>query len=393
MLVWGCPNLWDHVKTPAYIIDEKILEADLKNIRSIADRASCKLLYSPKACSLTQVFEVVSVLVDGYACSSDFELRLADEFRREQASLHLVSPLILPHVVETFAERLDYLTVNSLSQWRLLRGKVSNSTNVGLRINPQISLVRDERYDPCRTNSKLGVPIDKLARLTVDSPDLLTGVNGLHFHTNCDDSDFASLLATARHVRDVAPQILENVEWINMGGGYLFHEADNLQDFFETVSLFQDGFGLTVFIEPGAAIARRAGNIEATVYDLIDGETSQIAILDTTVNHMPEVFEFQFEPDVLGHVDAGAHSYILAGCTCLAGDVFGEYSFDAPLRIGSRVTFLNMGAYTTTKAHRFNGVALPSIYVHRGNEISNVVVEDSYADFVRYLGVGYREIV
>lgn len=381
------------MKTPAYVIDEKILKADLKNLRSIADRASCKLLYSPKACSLTQVFEVASDYVDGYACSSDFELRLADEFRHERNGLHLVSPLILPHVLEAFGERLDYLTINSITQWHLLKDNISRSTNVGLRINPQISLVRDERYDPCRTDSKLGVPIDKLARLTVDNPDLLAGVNGLHFHTNCDDSDFASLLATARHVRDVVPHILENIDWINMGGGYLFREAENLQDFFEAVSLFQDGFGLTVFIEPGAAIARRAGTIEATVYDLIDGETSQIAILDTTVNHMPEVFEFQFEPDVRGHVDGGSHSYILAGCTCLAGDVFGQYSFDAPLHIGSTITFVNMGAYTTTKAHRFNGVALPSIYVCRDDGTPKVVMEDSFSDFARYLGVGYREIV
>ncbi len=381
------------MSTPTYLVDETILEADLKHLRSIADQASCKLLYSPKACSLGPVLETVSNYVDGYACSSLFELKLADIVRNERSALHLVSPLINTDVFQEFGARLGYLTVNSIAQWERLRGKVPRSTNVGFRINPQISLVRDERYDPCKRNSKLGVPIDKFATLSASKPDLIVGVSGLHFHTNCDDPDFASLLATARHVRDVIPHVLEKVEWINMGGGYLFHEAENLQDFFEAVALFRDGFGLDVFVEPGTAITRRSGTIEATVHDLIDGDDLQIAVLDTTINHMPEVFEFQFEPDVLGHIDGGAHSYILAGCTCLAGDAFGEYAFDAPLRIGSRITFLNMGAYTSTKAHRFNGVALPSIYTQRGNDAPKLVKEDSFVDFARYLGVHNREIV
>lgn len=385
--------LRNSVRTPAYLIDKNILESDLEYIRSIADQASCKLLYSPKACSLTSVLETVSNYVDGFACSSLFELKLTDIIRKERSALHLVSPLIFPDVFQELGERLGYLTVNSIAQWERLRGKVSRSTNVGFRINPQISLVRDERYDPCKPNSKLGIPIDKLAKLSTANPDLIAGVNGLHFHTNCDDPDFASLLATARHVRDVIPHVLEKVEWINMGGGYLFHEAENLQDFFEAVSLFREDFGLDVFVEPGTAISRRAGTVEATVHDLIDSEDLQIAVLDTTVNHMPEVFEFQFEPDVLGHVEGGAHSYILAGCTCLAGDAFGEYAFDTPLRIGSRITFLNMGAYTSTKAHRFNGVALPSIYTQRGNDAPILVMEDSFDDFARYLGVHSREIV
>lgn len=383
----------NNIKTPAYLIDETVLETELKQLRSIADQASCKLLYSPKACSLGPVLETVSIYIDGFACSSLFELKLTDMVRNEQSTLHLVSPLIETDIFQEFGARLDYLTVNSITQWKRLRTEIPESTKVGFRINPQISLVSDARYDPCKPNSKLGIPIDKLAELSAADPDLLAGVNGLHFHTNCDEPNFASLLLTTRHIRDVIPHVLKKVEWINMGGGYLIHEAENLQDFFEAVSIFRDGFGLDVFIEPGTAISRRAGTVEATVHDLIDNGDLQIAVLDTTVNHMPEVFEFQFEPDVLGHVDGGAHSYILAGCTCLAGDVFGEYAFDTPLRIGSRITFLNMGAYTSTKAHRFNGVALPSIYTKRGNDAPILVREDSFVDFARYLGIHDREIV
>ena len=385
-------NLTKPIATPAFVIDQAILEADLAVVREIADQASCRMLYSPKACALTDVLRHVSRHVDGFACSSPYELELIQRVCGDAGSLHLISPLIKAETLEVFGDRLASVTFNSLSQWERLGTKASARTRRGLRVNPQLSFVRDQRYDPCRRNSKLGVPVHDLAELARSDPGRLEGIDGLHFHTNCDATDFASLLATARHIEDEIPHVLERMDWINLGGGYLFTEANDLADFFEGVAIFRQRFGLDVFIEPGAALVRRAGTIEATVHDVLAGDDLQIAVLDTAVNHMPEVFEFQFEPDVLGHVDGGLHGYILAGCTCMAGDVFGEYAFDIPLAVGSRVTFLNMGAYTISKAHRFNGVGLPSIYLRRRDGSLKLVREDSFEEFAHLSGVAGRAV-
>jgi carboxynorspermidine decarboxylase len=379
-------TLGNKIDTPAFITDQRMLQTDLALIRKIADQGSCKLLYSPKANALATVLEGVAPVVDGFACSSLFELRLVDELCEGTRSLHLVSPLIKRETLEQVVGRLGYLTVNSLSQWRQLRSCVSPATSVGLRVNPQLSFVRDSRYDPCRQYSKLGVPISTLADLMRSEPVALRGLSGLHFHNNCEATNFAGLLATAQQIQKDLPEFLKQLDWINLGGGYLFDMACNYDDFFEAVALFREGFDLEVFIEPGAAVVRRCGTIEATVHDLMCRDGAQIAILDTTVNHMPEVFEFQYEPDVLGHVDGGRYDYILAGCTCLAGDIFGHYSFDHALTVGSRIKFLNMGAYSMSKAHRFNGVALPTLYSH-GLDGSLVEVRaDSFDEFARFAG-------
>jgi carboxynorspermidine decarboxylase len=379
--------LADKIDTPAFVTDEKMLQSDLALLRDVADQASCKLLYSPKACSLSTVLRTVTREVDGFACSSPFELRLVDKLCDGTRSLHLVSPLIKQETLVAFGERLDYLTFNSLSQWRRLRGGVSSETKVGLRVNPQLSFISDPRYDPCQQNSKLGLPIRKLADQIETEPASLRGISGLHFHNNCESTDFASLLETARHIQDVIPNVLQQIDWINLGGGYLFNLVKDHAEFYEAVAIFRETFGLEVFIEPGAAAVRRCGTIEATVHDIFDADDIQIAILDTTVNHMPEVFEFQFEPDVLGHVDDAPHSYILAGCTCLAGDMFGQYSFDRALTIGSRITFLNMGAYTMSKAHRFNGIGLPTIYARRVDGSLDALRTDSFDEFAWNAGV------
>ena len=378
--------LTNELETPAFVTDENVLQENLTLLRDVADHASCKLLYSPKASILSTVLKNIVPHVDGFACSSPYELRLLNQMSNETQSLHLVSPLIKPESLAEFGDRLDYLSVNSLSQWNLLCDYVSPKTRVGLRLNPQLSFVDDSRYDPCRPRSKLGVPLSNLADTVTEHPDVLRGITGLHFHNNCEGTDFGDLLATARHIQNSIPNILRQVDWINIGGGYQFDPSSDHLEFYEAVAIFREEFGLQVFMEPGAAAVGRSGTIEATVHDIFSSDDTLIAILDTTTNHMSEVLEFQYEPDVLGHIDGGGHSYTLAGCTCLAGDVFGDYSFDAPLVIGSKVTFLNMGAYTMSKAQTFNGIALPTIYRRRvDGSLAKVGADDGH-ELAQYAG-------
>ena len=148
---------------------------------------------------------------------------------------------------------------------------------------------------------------------------------------------------------------------MNLGGGYLFGVDGQPEELRRAIDVFASR-GLRVFMEPGAGLIREAGFIVSSVLDVFESSGRTVVVLDTSVNHMPEVFEYSFEPDVVGHEDGAPFSCILAGATCLAGDVFGDYSFAAPLAVGDRVAFKNAGAYTLTKAHMFNGIDLPAIY-------------------------------
>ena len=196
----------------------------------------------------------------------------------------------------------------------------------------------------------------------VNSPGDFKALRGIHFHTNCDSTDFHQLFKTAEMVDSELGQLLPKLDWINLGGGYLFDESQTHTWLLDTAELFQSKYNLDVFIEPGAALIREAGFIVSTVVDVFASAGKTVAVLDTTVNHMPEVFEYVFEPDVAGHSEEAPYSYILAGSSCLAGDIFGEYAFSDELTIGDRVIFENVGAYTIAKAHMFNGIDLPAIY-------------------------------
>lgn len=376
-----------NITTPALIFDENVLVENARLINDAGEKAGCVVLYSLKPLTINEILSQLSSYVSGFGVSSLFEARLAKDVSNAGQTIHLTSPGLKKESIDEIADLCDYVNFNSIEQWLRFREHVSGRANCGLRINPQISFVKDQRYDPSRKYSKLGVPVSELIKIYEHDKTVLDGIEGSIIHNNCDSSDFSQILKTVKHIQKKIPFFLESVEWINLGGGYLFDDPDNIEDFNNSVDILKNNYNLTVFIEPGASFVREAGVLVASVVDLFTRDGKDIAVLDTTVNHMTEVFEYQFEPDVYGHCDGAAHSYILAGCSCLAGDIFGEYSFEYPLEVGSRVMFQNMGAYTFVKANTFNGINLPDIYIRSTEGEMQLIKKFTFEDYSHKNGV------
>ncbi len=382
------------LETPAFVYDEAAVRQLLGYGAEARDRTGCRVLYSLKPLPFPPLLKLMMPQLDGFAASSLFEARLAQDTldygtgggSNGQKSLHLTTPGLRPADAAEIGALCDYLSFNSLSQGQRCRDTLAGRVSCGLRVNPRLSFLEDERYDPGRPDSKLGTPLETVAELAAGNPAALSGLEGVQVHNNCESTDFRELEATVDKLHQEIPGLLRQGRWINLGGGYLFGEDMDLTPFCRAVGLLQDKYGLEVFIEPGAAFIRSAGYIVATVLDLFDNRDKTIAILDTTINHIPEALEFDFEPDVAGHTDQGRYGYVLAGCTCLAGDVFGEYRFDQPLAVGDRVIFDNAGAYTLAKAHTFNGVNLPTIYALTESGQLELKRRFSYADYAARWG-------
>lgn len=346
-------------RTPSFVCHTDDLKRTASRIRTAARSANCILLYSVKANALPGVLTTLESFIDGFGVSSLAEAKAARTALGDSGNLHLCTVAVPPQHADELADICDYVTFNSLSQLDHWTPAFAGRASIGLRVNPGHSFLDDHRYDPCRLHTKLGVSLDDLAAST-DRISPMT--DGLHIHSNCDSTDLGELLETVQVLDSRLGHVLSQVKWVNLGGGYLFDQGADIGPLKEAVSLIRDRYDAEVIIEPGAAFVRDSGYIVASVLDLFNSDGKQIAVLDTTVNHMPEVFEYQFRPDVVGHSDTSPHEYVLAGISCLAGDVFGEYRFDEPLDIGSRIVFSNAGAYTVVKANTFNGIPLPTIY-------------------------------
>jgi carboxynorspermidine decarboxylase len=376
----------NQLNTPAFICDEQQIGDDIEIAASAIKDDHTKLLFAMKSFSLVSGLERIVQSVDGLHASSLFEAKLARQILGDKGIVHLTTPGLRADEIGEISELCNYISFNSISQWQNMRSRLQATVNCGLRINPQLSLVPDKRYDPCHSHSKLGVTLDHLLTIIKESPAQLAGINGLLLHTNCDASDFNMLLNTVKHLEKNITPLLDQISWINLGGGYLFNETKDLRPLHQVIQLLRR-HNLDILFEPGASISRKAGYLVSEVLDIFESEGRQVVILDTTVNHMPEVFEYQFKPDIIGEVENGKYRYLMTGATCLAGDIFGEFTFNEPLQTGSRVIFENAGAYTMVKAHMFNGVNLPTIYALTETGELTLKKSFSYSDYLTHCGV------
>jgi len=240
--------------------------------------------------------------------------------------------------------------------------------------------VDDDRYDPCRKNSKLGIPVSGLSSL-FNERKLIGAINGIHIHNNFESEDFHELRQSIKHVCDVSGKVISALDWINLGGGYLFNNSDEMLPLGDIASDLKQQYGVDVFFEPGKAIVGRAGYLVASVIDLFNSGDKQIAVLDTTINHLPEVFEYQYVPQMIQEQSSGVHGYRLAGASCLSGDQFGDYWFDEELSIGSRIIFTNVGAYMSVKANMFNGINLPAVYLLKSDGMLELLKKFNYTHY------------
>lgn len=390
--------------TPAFVYDERAIHRLLDYPAPLRADARCAVLFAVKSFSFAPALSVMAPRLDGFAVSSLFEARLARSVLGDSGPIHITTPGLRPHDLDEIGALCDHVALNSLSQWDSMSPRLAGRASCGLRVNPQLSFADDCRYDPCRPQSKLGVPLDELEAVLREGPARLDGVRGLLFHSNCDSPDFSELRATVDRLRERIPGLLRQADWVNLGGGYLFEDDEgtpyNQDELCRTIDVLRSEYGTRVFIEPGSGLIRAAGYFVSTVLDMFKSGGATVAVLDTSVNHMPEVFEYGFQPDVAGAVPAGpepvegpameseaTYEYLLAGCTCLAGDLFGSFRFPGPLAVGDRVVFRDSGSYTLTKASMFNGVALPSVYALTPDGELALRSSPSYGEFAARWGL------
>ena len=365
------------INTPYFVVDELRLVKNLEILKQVSEAAGCRILLAQKAFSMFSCYPLLRQYLAGSTASGLYEARLGhEEFGGET---HVFSPAYKPAEFDELLRYADHFVFNSPTQLRRF-GPAAKAAGkqVGLRVNPECSTQEGHAiYDPCAPGSRLGT-----TRANFD-PELLPLLDGLHFHTLCEqDSD--ALETTLAAFEEKFGPYLSGLKWLNLGGGHHITREDYDRDrLVRLVRRLREKYGVEVYLEPGEAVVLNAGFLEASVLEVVRNGID-IAILDTSAAcHMPDVLEMPYRPPVVGAGQPGekAHTYRLAGPTCLAGDVIGDYSFDAPLTEGSRVTFGDMALYTMVKTNTFNGMPLPSIVWRDRDGNLTLVKQFGYEDF------------
>ncbi len=364
--------------SPCYIVDERLLVKNLETLKSVKERTGCKILLAQKGFSMFSLYPLIRKYLDGTTASSLFEARLGHE--EMGGETHIFAPAYRDDEFEEIIKICDHVVFNSFSQWKKFKGKVNSQgrkIECGIRINPEYSEIKTDIYNPCFKNSRLGVTLENF------EPDMLEGIDGLHFHTMCEQNSDV-LERTIKVVDEKFGKYISQMKWLNFGGGHHITRADyDIETLVRSIMFIREKYGIDVYLEPGEAIALNTGYLVCTVLDTLKNGMD-IAILDTSAAcHMPDVLEMPYRPEIIGAGKPGEHAYTyrLGGPTCLAGDVIGDYSFKEPLRPGDKLVFCDMAHYTMVKNNTFNGINLPSIASFNELDGIKIIKQFQYEDF------------
>ena len=384
------PAEFSALPTPCYVLDEAALAANAAALGALSERTGCKVLLAQKAFSNYDCYPLFAPHLVGTEASGLYEARLGAE-EMSEGEVHVFCGAYREDEFGELLQYADHIVFNSPNQLAKFgpRAKAAGKS-VGLRINPECSTQDGHAiYDPCAPGSRLGTTRAQWDAAVAVDPGLADLLDGLHFHTLCEqDSD--ALEVTLDAVSAKFGDLLPRMKWLNFGGGHhITRPGYDVARLERCIARAQRDWGVTVYLEPGEACALNAGFLVTRVLDVLRNGDFDLAILDTSAAcHMPDVLEMPYRPPLFGAGEAGekAHTYRLGGPTCLAGDVIGDYSFDAPLHEGDLLVFGDMAIYTTCKNNTFNGMPLPAIMARGADGQCRVLAKFGYEDFKERLG-------
>ena len=364
--------------TPYYLVDESLIEKNMQIMANIQDRTGCRILLAQKGFSMFYFYPLISKYLYGVTSSSLFEAKLGYEEMGKE--VHIYAPAYKESEFDEIIKYCGHIVFNSFSQWEKFRPVIQKSgknIECGIRINPEYSEIETDIYNPCFKNSRLGTTLANF------NPDKLDGIDGLHFHTMCEQNS-DTLWRTIQVVDEKFGQYLKHMKWVNFGGGHHITRPDyDIELLIKSIEFIRDKYNVTVYLEPGEAAALNTGYLVAQVLDIVSNGMS-IAILDTSAAcHMPDVLEMPYRPEIIGagKPNEKQYTYRLGGPTCLAGDIIGDYSFDKPLNPGDKLIFCDMAHYSMVKNNTFNGINLPCIAVGKKSGDIEIIRTFKYDDF------------
>ncbi|EPV4930909.1 carboxynorspermidine decarboxylase [Campylobacter upsaliensis] len=378
---------YETIQTPAYILEEDKLRKNCELLAKVSEKSGAKVLLALKGFAFSGAMKIVGEYLHGCTCSGLWEAKFAKEFMDKE--IHTFSPAFKDEEFDEIAKLSHHIVFNSLHQFHHFKEK-AKAKSLGLRCNPEYSLAPKELYNPCGRYSRLGILSKDLENTD------LSGVSGLHFHALCEESAEA-LEAVLKAFEAKFGKWIAGMKWVNFGGGHhITKKGYDVEKLIALCKKFSDKFGVQVYLEPGEAVGWQTGVLVASVIDIVENE-KHIAILDTSSEaHMPDTIIMPYTSEVLNarilstregeqisSLREGEKTYLLAGNTCLAGDVMGEYAFKSPLKRGDKIVFLDQIHYSIVKNTTFNGVILPNLMLYTKKKKLEMIRKFSYEDYAK----------
>ena len=371
--------------TPAYILDDEILE---KSINSIKDSLFLNfkksvLSYSLKTNSLPYILNKV-MAANGYAevvSKDEYELARLIGFNIDKIvyngplkSKETFLEAIINGAIVNIETKTEIEWLNELPEEKIF--------NIGIRINIDLAAISPD-------DSKLDEDYSRFG-FSVESGDFKEAINkinkykhiklnGLHAHRTTLTRSISSFNKICEYVGRIAKEYNLDLDYIDIGGGYygIMENKPTFNEYFSSIAkkleLYFDLNKTTVIIEPGNAIVASCLDFITSVIDVKKIRDFHVVTIDGSRNDIDPFYKKNnYSYSLLSSnntVSSFVNTQIVAGGTCLEYDKLFKIDNQQLLSVGDKIIFRSVGAYTMTLSPLFIRF-FPSVYLLKDNQYS-----------------------
>jgi len=382
------------IKTPNYVIHKDLLEKNLLLLDYIQKESSVKFLLALKSYSFIPSFSLMNNYLIGICASGLHEAKLGrDFFCKDNQIVETYSPAYKEEEIEEITQVSDMVIFNSLKQLKKYQNIVlKNKKRIGIRINPLTNkYAPNELFNPVSETSRFGIRIDnKSDILEIEKLIKEKIITYIHSHVLCE-SDFIGLEEQVTTLSKKIPQLLKNVQTVNIGGGVLYtHKNFEINKCIKLFNDFTKKYNIELIAEPGESCTYNSGTMVSRIEEILHIKELSIAIIDlSTQCHNIDVMQLsdyyvKIEGARLEKSKRYKYKYLISSITCLSGDNWGYYYFEKELIEGDKIIMLDTSYYTKVQWTQFNGIKLPiSTYMSKEGNIL-YEKEKGYKEFIEY---------
>jgi diaminopimelate decarboxylase len=354
------------VGTPCYIYSKATLKENWRSFDSALSGQPHKICYAVKANGNLSVLHTLA------QCGSGFDIVSGGELARVLAAGGLAKHVVFSGVGKQLAEieqalRKKIYCFNVESEDELAKiQQVAEYLNVqapiALRVNPDVDSQSHPYISTGLKESKFGIPIEDALRLYQHAQSLShLSVQGIACHIGSQLTSIAPFLDAFKRVLALHHELATKgiaITHIDMGGGLGVRYRDETPptpaEYIKAL-LTLCPKDIVLHLEPGRAIAAKAGILVMQVLSLKQSGAKNFCIVDAAMNDNLRPALYQAWQDIISvqQINHAPRLYDVVGPVCESGDFLG---LDRQLSVvaGDLLAMLDAGAYGFSMSSTYN---------------------------------------
>ena len=365
-------------ETPFYLYDIALLRQTLEIVSTAARQHGYKVHYAIKANYDSKILSIIREYGLGIDCASGNEVRKAIEMGFDPKTIVYAGvgkrDKEIRYAIEQGIMAINCESVEELEVVNAISGEMGKTTDVALRVNPDIDPKTNRCIDTGQADSKFGISYEEVI---AETPRIqaLSNLNiiGIHLHIGSQIRElhvFENMCEKVNVIVENLTALGFNLSFIDVGGGlginYDVPENEPIPNFaslFSIVNQYLRVGDREVHFEFGRSIVGECGElITRVLFNKTTATGRRLVIVDASMTELvrPAMYGSYHNIENITSQEEIRSKYTVVGTACESTDVFDENVSLRKTKRGDLLTIKSAGAYGMSMASRYNLHDLPS---------------------------------